>query len=767
MALVAGAFALSLAGCGGSGSPAPHPTLTVTAADASRVYGAANPVFTASASGALSGDTFTLTASTVATPSSAAGTYSIVPTATGANLANYNVVYVNGILTVAKASLAVTPNNQSVVAGAAIPTLTATITGFVNGDTSSVVSGVPALTTAATSSSPAGAYPINAAVGTLAASNYTFTFGTGTLTITPVNNPGAGFSGKAMAGSQPVIGASVQVYAAGTTGNGSNGTALLSSTLTTDGIGVFTVPGGYACPAANSPIYVIVRGGQVGGVSNPAITFAAPVGTCSQLAFGTQFLINEVTTAATAYGLAQFLSPGGNIGATATNMQGLKNAVATVENLANLTTGTSPGPSFPPNGSLSIAKIYSIANLLNTCSSATAGSACATLFSATTPSGGAAPNNTLDAALNIALNPGSNVATLYAQSTASTAFTTALTAAPSDWTMFINFTGGGMNSPSGVGVDSTGNVWVASYFSAASEFSTTGYPIFPSGITSGGLYHSYGLAVDAQNGVWIPNEDSTVSGVNGGLGSITTINSSGQVTSGASGYIAGGIYYPIAVAVDNNATTWVVNYGNSSLTLLSSSGQSLSGSTAYTSPLFAFPVAIAVDANHNAWIANQEAATVTKVSPDGKTITSYTCCNGASGIAVDQRGFVWVANYYGDSISQLAADGTVISSGYSDNLASIHHPQGIAIDGSGHVWVTNFLGSSLTELAGSAANSPGQILSPTSGWALDAKFNEGFAVAIDASGNLWVSNVQTNTLTEVVGLATPVKTPLLGPAQAP
>src|SRR5580692_8615793 len=108
MALMTGALAVSLAGCGGSGSSASRPTLTVTAADASRIYGAANPVFAASASGALSGDTFTLTASTVATNSSPAGTYSIVPAATGANLANYNVIYLNGTLTVDKATLTVT-----------------------------------------------------------------------------------------------------------------------------------------------------------------------------------------------------------------------------------------------------------------------------------------------------------------------------------------------------------------------------------------------------------------------------------------------------------------------------------------------------------------------------------------------------------------------------------------------------------------------------------------------------------------------------------
>jgi hypothetical protein len=570
-----------------------------------------------------------------------------------------------------------------------------------------------------------------------------------------------------MAGTLPIGEASVQLYAAGTTGNGSAGTALLTSSVTTDATGAFTVPGGYSCPAAASELYVVVRGGQVGtSASNAAITLATALGACNQLVASSQFVINEVTTAATAWGLAQFLSTGGNVGASATNTQGLINAVATVSNLANLTTGTSPGASFPKNGASPAAKIDSLANLLNTCTSAASG--CSQLFSATTPTTRTAPSNTLDAALNLVLNPGSNVAPLYTQSTASTAFTPALTTAPSDWTMFINYTGGGMDSPTHLGVDATGNIWVASYFGAASEFSPTGTPLYPTGITSGGLYHSYGLAVDVQNDVWIPNEDSTVTGVNGGYGSVTVLSSTGQVTSGSAGYSAGGIAYPIAIAIDTNATAWIVNYYNSSLTLLSSTGQPLSGTTGYMSTQLAFPVAIAIDANHNAWIGNTEANnTITKVSPDGSQFTSYTCCNWAGGIAIDQRGFVWVADYMGNSISQLAGDGTVISSGYSDGEASIQHPQGIAIDGSGHVWVTNVSGSSITELAGSAANSSGQIVSPTAGWAKDADLSEGWDVAIDASGNLWITNFYTNVLTEIVGLATPVKTPRLGPVQSP
>ena len=102
--LMAGILAFSLAGCGGS-STSVHPSYPHRhCCQCKPSLRSPNPVFTASASGALSGDTFTLTASTIATPSSPAGTYSIVPAATGANLANYNVVYVNGTLTVGKAT---------------------------------------------------------------------------------------------------------------------------------------------------------------------------------------------------------------------------------------------------------------------------------------------------------------------------------------------------------------------------------------------------------------------------------------------------------------------------------------------------------------------------------------------------------------------------------------------------------------------------------------------------------------------------------------
>jgi filamentous hemagglutinin family protein len=84
--------------------------------------------------------------------------------------------------------LTVTADDKAKVYGDPLPAFTATITGLVNGDTAAAYSGAPALTTAATATSPvAGSpYAINAAQGTLASeAGYGFTFVDGQLTVTP------------------------------------------------------------------------------------------------------------------------------------------------------------------------------------------------------------------------------------------------------------------------------------------------------------------------------------------------------------------------------------------------------------------------------------------------------------------------------------------------------------------------------------------------------------------------------------------------------
>ena len=84
-----------------------------------------------------------------------------------------------------QAVLAVQADNQTKVYGAAVPPLTFSYSGFVNGEDTNVLSGTPVLRTdaglyGAISNSP---YVIEVLVGTLSASNYTFSLIHGQLAV--------------------------------------------------------------------------------------------------------------------------------------------------------------------------------------------------------------------------------------------------------------------------------------------------------------------------------------------------------------------------------------------------------------------------------------------------------------------------------------------------------------------------------------------------------------------------------------------------------
>jgi len=119
-------------------TPAP---LTITANNQAKAYGAALPTLTASYTGFVNGDTSadlttlpTLTTSATAASSATGSPYAI--SASGAVGPNYTISYVAGSLAITTAPLTISADNQTKVYGAALPPLTASYTGFVNGDTS-------------------------------------------------------------------------------------------------------------------------------------------------------------------------------------------------------------------------------------------------------------------------------------------------------------------------------------------------------------------------------------------------------------------------------------------------------------------------------------------------------------------------------------------------------------------------------------------------------------------------------------------------------
>jgi hypothetical protein len=505
----------------------------------------------------------------------------------------------------------------------------------------------------------------------------------------------------------------------------------------------------------------------------------AALGPCGNLNANTFATIDEVTTVASAWALTPFLGSGAQVGTSSTNLKGLANAFANVNNLVNLSNGTSPGSAAPQGSVIPVSKINTLANILASCVNSSGSGACNALFTAATAANGLAPTNTLDAALNVVRNPSANVAALFQILTPSSPFQPTLGTAPADWILAESYVGGGLASPGSIAIDVSGNVWTANYFSSVTELSNTGQPLSPAaGFTGGGLNESYGLAVAETGSVWITNE--VTPGISGGSGSLTVLNSAGQVTSGSGGYFGGGVFYPVAVATDTDGSVWAANYGNSTASRLNSLGSPISGSGGFGANHLAGPVAVAIDANHNAWFVNQSAGSgsVTSISSDGSQVATIICCGEEpSGIAIDQvglstnlsKGHVWTANYQSGTVSELELmnDGsvTVVSTGYAGG--GLNHPNGIAVDGAGNIWLTNYGGNTVTELQGANGTNPGQALSPNSGFGTDLNLLRPYGIAIDASGNVWISNFGSSTITEFVGAATPVKTPLAGPSQLP
>jgi filamentous hemagglutinin family protein len=160
--------------------------LTIAADDKSMLYGAGLfPAFTASYSGFLGTDDASLVSglqfSTTATLGSNVGTYVIHPF--GASAPGYAIGYVDGMLAINAAALAITADDKSVTYGAgAFPGFTASYSGFLAGDDAGDVSGLQFSTTASLGAN-AGSYAIHPFGAS--APGYEITYVDGVLTITP------------------------------------------------------------------------------------------------------------------------------------------------------------------------------------------------------------------------------------------------------------------------------------------------------------------------------------------------------------------------------------------------------------------------------------------------------------------------------------------------------------------------------------------------------------------------------------------------------
>lgn len=230
-------------------------TLLVRVDDKEKIYGGADPLLTASLSGFKYEDTAALvsglTFSTATGAAATAGTHPI--TAANAQAANYRFVYQPGTLTVDRAALQVIVADQSKTYGGAEPTLSASFSGLVYGDTAAVVSGLN-LSTATGAAASAGSHAIVGSGAT--AANYRLSYQDGVLTVdkAPLEVNIADRS-KTYGGPEPTLSASYAGFLYGDTDAVVSGLRLSTATGKAATAGTHAITGADATAANYRFVY--------------------------------------------------------------------------------------------------------------------------------------------------------------------------------------------------------------------------------------------------------------------------------------------------------------------------------------------------------------------------------------------------------------------------------------------------------------------------------------------------------------------------------
>ena len=514
--------------------------------------------------------------------------------------------------------------------------------------------------------------------------------------------------------------------------------------------------------------------------------------------------INELTTVAASYSMAQFLRTGGISG----NPFGLQLAAGMSDNIVTSATGeSSPVLLNSPNADQtnSLRSTRSLANLLAACVQDP--NVTRSFFVLTRRSNGR-PHNTSEALANLARDPGRNVDGIYALSLLSNLYAPRLVRMPDAWTVTVKVNDSGsdhadrlISGPGNLAFDRRGYVWISNNTVQGTPNSgrfnlvfkpngqpadgTDGTPRSP--LTGGGvLGGGFGVTIDPQGSVWFGNFgwgmcDHCVPS-NPGNGSISRFTPSGAPISPPLGY-QGGPLRAQGLGSDSDGNIWISSFENDSVYVFLRGNPHQHVNVHPYDGAGPFDVAIARDGT--AWVS------YTGGLPFGefpKSVAKYALVNGTlrqqflhflpeadglRGLSLDSQGNAWLATL-GSNIYLFRPNGRKFG---PFSGGGMDHPWGTAIDGEGNVWVANFgplkLGNNfrgrLTKLWG--INPPpghhaGEPISPPTGYTVPTAGSEvllhtgvplyGYgsppgppcfipmmrqtALGIDQAGNIWSIN---------------------------
>lgn len=243
-----------------------------------------------------------------------------------------------------------------------------------------------------------------------------------------------------------------------------------------------------------------------------------------------------------------------------------------------------------------------------------------------------------------------------------------------------------------------------------------------------------GVAVDSHGNVFVADrQNSAVKEILASNGSTVTVGS--------------GFSIPFSVAVDQHGDVFVADtFNNAIKEIVAVNGSIPPTPTIRTlAASFNFPCGVAVDAAGNVFVADtsnnaiKELIALNGSIPASPTIVTLgSGFNNPFGVAVDHNDNVYVADTVNGKIKELLATG-----GYTTTTAigtGFVRPYGVFVDASGNVFVADSTTNKISKI--SADHSTTTVVG--------GAFNAPNGVTSDASGNVFVADSANNVVKEVI-----------------
>ena len=357
---------------------------------------------------------------------------------------------------------------------------------------------------------------------------------------------------------------------------------------------------------------------------------------------------------------------------------------------------------------------------------------------------------------------------------------------------FINGQGSAarFSAVQGIALDRNGNLYVVEAGNRAIRKITASGLVTTFADGSDGQFGSpRGVTVDSSGNLYVTDYSANVIKRVTAAGVISTYAGTAPTSGSSDGSLSSALFNtPSDVAVDSANNVYVADTTNNNVRKIAADGTvtTLAGLAGRSSSVdgqggaarFEDPYAVATDSLGNSYVADATDHTLRKITADGTVTTfagragSFGSSDGAGsvarfktprGIATDSSGNVYVADTGNKTIRKITAAGTVSTlagtAGLGGSLdatgaaARFSGPNGVAVDGSGNVYVIDSESATLRKITPAGvvttlAGSPG-VNGATNGSGAAASFRVPYDVAVDASGNIYVSDHGNNLIRKV------------------